>query len=96
MYAVNSCRHPRHPGADGHEGFVCMCTGGFVFVRTTEKQQQFHQQRSERERTIVPLTAFVCGGGDTGNEIMLRARAVCAAELIEEQGQARRRIPITY
>ena len=25
----------------------------------------------------MPLTAFVCGGGETGNEIMLRALAVC-------------------
>lgn len=32
-------------------------------------------------RTIAPLTAFVCGGGETGNEIMLRAQAVCAEGL---------------
>lgn len=29
----------------------------------------------------MPLTTFVCGGGETGNEIMLRALAMCAEGL---------------
>lgn len=89
MYGVNSCRHPRHPKLMLH-WFVCVHCGLF-FVCRTEKQQQFHQPNcSLGSRTIVPLTAFVCGVWETGNEIMLRAPAVCAHSLSKSGARPRR------
>lgn len=42
---------------------------------------------AHRSRTIVPLTAFVCGGGETGNEIMLRVLTVCVDGLSKRRAR---------
>lgn len=43
--------------------------------------------KAQENRTTVPLTPFVCDGGETGNEIMLRALAVCAWSLSKSRAR---------
>lgn len=103
MYGVNSFRHPRHSGlivarvrVHVHCGF-CGEGGGFVCEQLRNNSSSTNN--AQRSRTIVPLTAFVCGGGgggETGNEIMLRALAVRTQSLSKSGARAGRRIPITY
>lgn len=45
---------------------------------------------TQGSRTIGPLTAFVCGVWETGNEIMLRAPAVCVHSLSKSGARPRR------
>lgn len=61
-----------------HTGLVCMCTTCLLFLCERLRDNGGSTDNAQRSRTIVPLTAFVCGGGggETGNEIMLRALAV--------------------
>lgn len=48
----------------------------------TCEQQRLWRQKLRGNRTIVPFMAFVCERwGETGNEIMLRAPALCARSL---------------
>lgn len=65
---------PCAPRADCRTSFEC------TEFRLCEYEQLGDNKRStnnaHRSRTIVPLTEFVCGGGETGNKIMLRALAV--------------------
>lgn len=78
MYGVNSCRHPPHPEQIVTWVHVRVHCG---FVLWEQLRNSSSTNNTQRSRTIVPLTAFVCGGGETGNEIMLRALAVCAQSL---------------
>lgn len=81
MYGVNSCRHPRHTEL---HGFVC--TGILVLCELLRKNSS-STNNAHRSRTIVPLTAFVCGGGETGNEIMLRVLTVCVEGLSKSRAR---------
>lgn len=78
MYGVNSCRHPQHP--EMIAAWVCLHVHCGLFLWEQLRNSSF-TNNTQGSRTIVPLTAFVCGGGETGNEIMLRALAVCAKSL---------------
>lgn len=76
IYGVNSRRHPELIVA-----WVCVRVHcGLVLCEQLRNNSGF-TNNAQGSRTIVPLTAFVCGGGETGNEIMLRALAVCARSL---------------
>ncbi len=79
MYRVNSCRHPRH--LELIVTWVCVCVHCGLFLCEQLRNNSSSTNNAQRSRTIAPLTAFVCGGGETGNEIMLRALAVCAQSL---------------
>lgn len=81
MYGVNSYRHPRHTEL---HGFVC--TGILVLCELLRKKSS-STNNAHRSRTIVPLTAFVCGGGETGNEIMLRVLTVCVEGLSKSRAR---------
>lgn len=81
MYGVNSYRHPRHTEL---HGFVC--TGILVLCELLRKNSS-STNNAHRSRTIVPLTAFVCGGGETGNEIMLRVLTVCVEGLSKSRAR---------
>lgn len=81
IYGVNSCRHPRHLMLIVTWVRAFVCALGFVYVGTTEKQQQFHRQCSENRNNRAFDGWFVCSGAQTGNEIMLRARGVRARGL---------------
>lgn len=71
---VNSCRHPRHP-----ELIVAWACVRLHHRRLCEqlRNNSSSMNNVQRSRTILPLTAFVCGGGERGNEIMLRFLAGC-------------------
>lgn len=64
MQTPSACR------ADCHMG-LCACAMWFVYVRTTETTAVPPTKLRDAEQLSL-LTAFVCGGGETGNEIMLR------------------------
>lgn len=74
MYSVNSCRHPRY--SELIVTWVCVRVHCGLFLLERLWNNSTSTNNAQRSRTIVPLTAFVCGGGETGNEIMLRAPAV--------------------
>lgn len=71
---------PSAPRADCRMG-LCARAFGFVFLCEQLRNNSSSTDNAHRSRTIVPLTTFVCGGGETGNEIMLRALAACVEGL---------------
>lgn len=84
LYGMNSCRHPQHPELTVTWVSVHVHCGLFMCEQLRNSSSTNNAQRS---RTIVPLTAFVCGGGETGNEITLRALAVCAQSLSKSRAR---------
>lgn len=89
MYRVNSCRHPPHPELTVTWVCVHMPFGLVFFLCEQLRNNSSSTNNAQRSRTIAPLTVFVCGGGETGNEIMLRALAVCAKSLSESRARPR-------
>lgn len=87
MYGVNSCRHPWH--LELIVTWVCVRVHCGLFLCEQLRNNRGSTNNAQRSRTIVPLTAFVCGGGETGNEIMLRALAVCARRAYRRAGPGR-------
>lgn len=79
MYGVNSRRHSRH--TEPTAARVCARGHSRLFLCELLRNNGSSTNNAHRGRTIVPLTAFVCGGGETGNEIMLRVLAVCVEGL---------------
>lgn len=73
---------PCAPRADCRTSSECT---EFCFCVCVGHEQLGDNKRStnnaQRSRTTVPLTEFVCGVGETGNKIMLRALAVCTEGL---------------
>lgn len=84
---------PPAPRADSHMGSRARALW-FCFVGTTEKQQ-FHQQYSEKQNNCAFDGVCLWWWGDRKWDHAEGSGCVCA-ELIEERGQAGRRIPITY
>lgn len=74
MYGANSCRHPQHPELTVTWVYVHGHTS--LFLCEQLRNNSSSTNNAHRSRTIVPFDVFVCGGGETGNEIMLRALAV--------------------
>ena len=79
IHRVNSCRHPWHPKLIAP--WVCVRVHCGLFLCEQLRNNRGSTNNAKRSRTIVPLTVFVCRGGETGNEIMLRSLAVCAQGL---------------
>lgn len=79
--------------ADCHMG-LCACAMWFVYVRTTERQWQFHQLSSETQNNCAFWRRLfvVVGRQEMRSCWGIRVRK----ELIEERGKTRRRIRITY
>lgn len=65
-------------GTPSSNRMVCVCTCGVVCFCVNSSS---FSDNAQRHKTIVPLLVFVWGSGETGNEIMLRALAVCARGL---------------
>lgn len=86
MYGVNSCGHHRHLPPIVTCVWERACTLWFVLVWT---KNNCGSTKAQRSRTIVAVTAFVCGGEETGNEIMQRALGVCAKGLSESRAKPR-------
>lgn len=76
---------PSAPGADCRMGFVCVPVHCGLFLCEQLRNNGSSTNNAQRSRTIVPLTAFVCGGGETGNEIMLSG-CVCARGAYQRAG----------
>lgn len=89
MYGVNSCRY----SCMVTWGFVCMCN--VAYVRTTKRQQRFHQQSSGKQNNCAFDAICLWWWGDRKWDHAEGSGCV-RMELIEEQGQARRRIQIAY
>lgn len=82
---MNSCRHPQHPELT--VAWVCVHVHCGLFMCEQLRNNSSSTNNAQRGRTIVPLTAFVCDGGETGNEITLRALAVCAQSLSKSRAR---------
>lgn len=61
----------------------CLCEHTFLYLFYPTEEQQLHQQSSQNQNNW----GFdsVCGAGETGNEIMLRAPTVCTKDLSESR-----------
>ncbi len=87
VHGVNSCRHPWH--LESTVTRVCVHVHcGLFFLSEQLGDNSISTNNAQRSRTIVPLNVFVCGGGETGNEIMLGALAVCAWSLSKSRAEA--------
>lgn len=62
---------------------------GGLFFREQLRNNSSSTNNAQRSRTIGPLTAFVCGAGERGNEIMLRALAGCEQSLSKSKARPR-------
>lgn len=87
---------PKAPRAWLSHGLVCMCALWFVFCVNNWETTAVSPTMLREAEQLCLWRRFVCGGGETGNEIMLRALAVCAQSLSKSWAGAGRRIPITY
>lgn len=88
MYGVNSRRHPLHPELTVARVCARVRFGGLFSCEQLRNNSSF-TNNAQGSRTIVPLTAFVCGGGETGNEIMLRGLSLCARRAYRRAGPGR-------
>lgn len=86
MYGVNSCRHPWH--LELVVTWVCVHVHCGLFLSVQLRNNSSSTNNAQRSRTIVPLNVFVCGCGETGNEIMLGALAVCARSLSKSRARS--------
>lgn len=77
---------PSAPRADCRMGLCVHC--GLLLCEQLRNNSSF-TKNAQGSRTIVPLTVFVCGGGGTGNEIMLRDLAACAQSLSKSRAKPR-------
>lgn len=85
MYGVNSCRHHQQAELMPH-GFVVQVQCR-LFMCEQLRDHSSSTNKAQKNKTIMPLRAFVCGGEETGNEIMLWALAVCEWSLSKSKAR---------